>query len=210
MAPTESTILNNFLLVPSQLPAIVSLEEFTNFFPRSQRSSPLIRALYRDLQSQRNELVDSVASNIEAEVKRAKGLRRAVARARREAESQEYDDEMEIERTVPDTSRSSHSSDVPISSHANPFSSSFAILLVPVGAGMISTRSCQSWKALSMKSRVRSSAWRMTKQSYVTQLVRPLAASATFAMAALPTASSPSKFSRACPICRRPASRRCD
>jgi centromere-localized protein 2 len=100
MAPSESEILNNFLLVPSQLPAIISLQEFTALFPRSQQSSPHIRALYRDLQGQRNAVVDSVASNIEAEVRRAKGLRRAVVRARREAESQEYDDEIEIERTV--------------------------------------------------------------------------------------------------------------
>lgn len=100
MAPSESAILNNFLLVPSQLPAIISLQEFTALFPRPQQSSPHVRALYRDLQSQRNAVVDLVASNIEAEVKRAKGLRRAVVRARREAESQDYDDEIDIERTV--------------------------------------------------------------------------------------------------------------
>lgn len=100
MASSELAILNNFLLVPSQLPAVISLEEFTALFPRSQQSSPHVRSLYRDLQSQRNATVDSVASNVETEVRRAKGLRRAVVRARREAESEEYDDEIEIERTV--------------------------------------------------------------------------------------------------------------
>lgn len=100
MAPSELEILNNYLLVPSQLPAIISLQEFTALFPRSLQSSPHVRTLYRDLQSQRNAVVDSVASNIEDEVRRAKGLRRAVVRARKEAENQEFDDEIEIERTV--------------------------------------------------------------------------------------------------------------
>jgi hypothetical protein len=44
--------------------------------------------------------VDEVTENIDNEVKRARALRRAVVRARREAERQEYDDELEIERAV--------------------------------------------------------------------------------------------------------------
>jgi len=56
--------------------------------------------LYRDLQSQRNAVVDTVAANIETEAKQSRALRRAVARARRQAESQEYDQEIEIERSV--------------------------------------------------------------------------------------------------------------
>ncbi|OIW27488.1 hypothetical protein CONLIGDRAFT_434350 [Coniochaeta ligniaria NRRL 30616] len=100
MAPTESAILNNFLLAPSQLPAIITPHDFTALFPRPQQSSPQIRTLYRDLQTQRNAVVDTVAANIETEAKRSKGLRRAVVRARRQAESQEYDQEIEIERSV--------------------------------------------------------------------------------------------------------------
>lgn len=100
MAPTEFTILSNCLLVPSQLPAIISLKEFTNLFPKSQQSSPHIRTLYRNLQARRNAVVDTVAANIENEVKRGKALRRAVVKAREEAEAQEYDDEVEIERAV--------------------------------------------------------------------------------------------------------------
>lgn len=100
MAPTESAILNNFLIAPSQLPAIITPHDFTALFPRAQQSSAQIRTLYRDLQTQRNTVVDAVAANIETEAKQSKSLRRAVVRARRQAESQEYDQEIEIERSV--------------------------------------------------------------------------------------------------------------
>lgn len=100
MAPTESTILANYLLVPAQLPAIISLKEFTDLFPRAQQSSPQVKRLYRDLQTQRNALIDAVASNIENEARRAKALRRQVLKAKREAEDPEMDDEMEMERAV--------------------------------------------------------------------------------------------------------------
>lgn len=100
MAPTESTILANYLLVPAQLPTIISLKEFTELFPRSQQSSAQVRKLYRDLQNQRNALIDEVLSNIETEVEKGKVLRREVLRARREAEEQEIDDEIDIERAV--------------------------------------------------------------------------------------------------------------
>ncbi|KAI1635498.1 Cnl2/NKP2 family protein-domain-containing protein [Biscogniauxia mediterranea] len=100
MAPTEAAILRNYLLLPSRLPTIISLQEFTSLFPKSQQSSPQIRTLYRDLQQQRNAIVDGVATNIDAEVKHGKGLRRAVIKARREAEREEQDDEIEIERAL--------------------------------------------------------------------------------------------------------------
>lgn len=98
--PTEQKILSDYLLVPAQLPAIISLQEFTALFPKSQQGSPGIRSLYRDLQSQRNATVDSVAEAIEAEAKKGKALRRHVIRARREAEEQDQDDELDIERMV--------------------------------------------------------------------------------------------------------------
>lgn len=100
MAPTESKILSNYLLVPAQLPAIISLQEFIALFPRSMQSSSQIRSLYRDLQSQRNALVDAVAADIETETKRGRAQRRAFIKEKRNAESQEYDDEVEIERMV--------------------------------------------------------------------------------------------------------------
>lgn len=100
MAPTEATILRNYLLLPSRLPSIISLQEFTALFPRSQQSSPQIRALYRDLQQQRNAVVDAVSTSIDAEVKQAKALRRTIIRAKKEGEVEEQDDEIEIERAV--------------------------------------------------------------------------------------------------------------
>lgn len=110
MAPTEQNILSNYLLVPAELPTIISLQEFVALFPRSLQSSPHIRSLYRDLQSQRNAVIDSVAAEIEAEAKHGKAMRRAVIRSRREAEAQEQDDEVEIERMV----SISHSKDLRI------------------------------------------------------------------------------------------------
>ncbi|GAB1312914.1 Cnl2/NKP2 family protein-domain-containing protein [Madurella fahalii] len=100
MAPTEQKILSNYLLVPAQLPAIISLQEFVGLFPRSLQSSPQIRSLYRDLQSQRNALVDLVAEQIDEEAKHGKAMRRALIRSRREADAQEQDDELEIERML--------------------------------------------------------------------------------------------------------------
>ncbi len=100
MAPNEATILNNYLLLPARLPDIISLKEFTSFFPKSQQSSPQVRSLYRDLQQQRNAIVESVSENINAQVKQGKALRRQVIKERREAEQDEQDDEIEIERTV--------------------------------------------------------------------------------------------------------------
>lgn len=93
-------MLATYLLVPAQLPAIISLKEFTDLFPRAQQSSPHIRRLYRDLQTQRNALIDDVASNIENEARNGKLLRREILRAKRDAENFEGDGEVDIERAV--------------------------------------------------------------------------------------------------------------
>ncbi|KAI1389034.1 Cnl2/NKP2 family protein-domain-containing protein [Hypoxylon trugodes] len=100
MATNEATILRNYLLLPARLPTILSLQEFTTLFPKSQQASPHIRTLYRDLQQQRNAVVDGVAQNIDAQVRQGKALRREVIKARREAELEEQDDEIEIERML--------------------------------------------------------------------------------------------------------------
>ncbi|GAW20795.1 hypothetical protein ANO14919_103060 [Xylariales sp. No.14919] len=100
MAPTEATILQNYLLLPSRLPSIISLQEFTSLFPKSQQSSPQVRALYRDLQQQRNAVVDAVSANIDAEIKQAKALRRTIIRTKKASEVEEQDDEIEIERAL--------------------------------------------------------------------------------------------------------------
>lgn len=102
MAPTESAILENFLLIPSQLPAIIAPHDFTALFPRAHQSSPSVRTLYRDLQSQRSVITDEVAANIQAEARRSKTLRRAAVRTQREIKAQEYDRELERERMVRD------------------------------------------------------------------------------------------------------------
>jgi len=100
MAPTETTILSTFLLPPAPLPAIISLKAFTELFPRAQQSSPQVRLLYRDLQHQRAQVTDAVAYNIAAEVKRGNAQRRAVVKARRTAEREEQDDEVDIESAL--------------------------------------------------------------------------------------------------------------
>lgn len=98
--PTETSILANYLLTPSQLPAIISLKEFTDLFPRAQQSTPQVRTLYRDLQAQRNAHADAVASHIDDEARRGKALRREILRAKRDAANPDEDDEVDIERAV--------------------------------------------------------------------------------------------------------------
>lgn len=100
MAPTESTILTNYLTVAAKLPAILTLEQFASYFPKSQQSSPHVRSLYRHLQHQRNTTVDNVSQNIEREEKLSRAMRREAARARKEVAQDEPDAELEIERAL--------------------------------------------------------------------------------------------------------------
>lgn len=84
MPPTEGSILTNFLLLPSPLPTVISLEKFTELFPRKLRSHPQIRTLYRELQHLRAQDVDLVRQNIEDEIRRGErqkeDLRNAVGK----------------------------------------------------------------------------------------------------------------------------------
>ncbi|KAK7425271.1 hypothetical protein QQZ08_008292 [Neonectria magnoliae] len=100
MAPTESELLTNYLIQPSGLTSITTLDQFKALFPRPLQSSPQVRSLYRDLQAQRNAVLDGVAAGIEAEVKGGNALRREVIRARRAAERDEVDGEIEMERAL--------------------------------------------------------------------------------------------------------------
>ncbi|UNI19907.1 hypothetical protein JDV02_006050 [Purpureocillium takamizusanense] len=100
MAPNESEILTNYLLQPAPLTAITTFEQFRAFFPRPLQSSPQVRALFRDLQARRNAVVDAVAANIAAEAKRGAVMRREVLRLRREAERDDVDGEIEMERAL--------------------------------------------------------------------------------------------------------------
>ncbi|QBZ54025.1 hypothetical protein PoMZ_09716 [Pyricularia oryzae] len=100
MAPTESTILSNFLLAPAQLPTIISMDEFKALFPLQHRSSAQVRSLYRDLQRQRSNVVEVVSENIAEETSRhANVIRRQVTRADRIGTlADEYDAEDEVEK----------------------------------------------------------------------------------------------------------------
>lgn len=106
MAPTESDILTNFLLQPAGLTSITTLQQFESLFPSALHGSPQLRSLFRDLQSQRNAVVDLVAANIATEVKRGVVMRREVVRAKREAEQEEVDGELEVQRAVSISGRS--------------------------------------------------------------------------------------------------------
>ncbi|TVY81884.1 hypothetical protein LSUE1_G001759 [Lachnellula suecica] len=100
MAPTEAKILSTFLLPPASLPTIISLKAFTELFPRSEQTSPQIKALYRDLQHQRLKVTDAVERNIAVETKRGNAQRRAIVKERRQSEREQPDDEIEIENAL--------------------------------------------------------------------------------------------------------------
>ncbi|KAJ5635748.1 uncharacterized protein N7484_009061 [Penicillium longicatenatum] len=68
MAPSEESILSNFLLTPAPLPTILSLQKFTELFPKRLRNHPHIRALYRELQQTREHDMDQVNENIDTEI----------------------------------------------------------------------------------------------------------------------------------------------
>ena len=110
MAPTESNVLTKFLLSPSPLPTIISLQKFTECFPKSQRTNSQIKILYRELQHIRSLDDDQVKHNIVQEVKKGERQRREVVRARNRAVWGDVDGvdgrEMETEATVRGLNRS--------------------------------------------------------------------------------------------------------
>ncbi|KAF4453085.1 hypothetical protein F53441_4172 [Fusarium austroafricanum] len=100
MTPSEAELLANYLIQPSTLTAIVTLEQFKALFPRPLQSSPQVRSLFRDLQAQRTDLLEQVTENIADEAKRGITMRREVVRAKREAEREDIDAEIEMERAL--------------------------------------------------------------------------------------------------------------
>ncbi|KAG6037574.1 hypothetical protein E4U41_004908, partial [Claviceps citrina] len=74
--------------------------QFRTLFPPALRPSPQVGKLYRDLQAQRNGVVDAVAGNIAEEARRGVAMRREVLRARLEGEAEAGDLEVEIERAL--------------------------------------------------------------------------------------------------------------
>ncbi|KAF4126359.1 centromere-localized protein 2 [Geosmithia morbida] len=92
MAPTEAQVLTSYLIRPASLDAILTYDAFAERFPPPQRDSPAVRALWKDLVSQRERLLDEVRAAIEAEVVRGQAMKREIIRARREAERDDEPD----------------------------------------------------------------------------------------------------------------------
>lgn len=93
MAPSEESILSNFLLSPAPLPTVLSLQKFTELFPKRLRNHPHIRALYRELQQVREHDMDRVNENIDRELQQGEQqkaeLRKATLAAGVEANGDE-------------------------------------------------------------------------------------------------------------------------
>lgn len=85
MAPSEESILSNFLLSPAPLPTIVSLQKFTELFPRRLRTHPHIRTLYRELQQVREHDLDRVNENIDQEIRQGERQKAELRKASRAA-----------------------------------------------------------------------------------------------------------------------------
>jgi centromere-localized protein 2 len=98
MAPTEETILRSFLLQKAALRDVITLDEFASSFPTTKRSSPLIRQLYRDIQSQRNAICDSVTKQINLECRLGEILiaKKRAARQRENGDDPEKDVELQV------------------------------------------------------------------------------------------------------------------
>lgn len=103
MAPTEEEILTNYLIQPAGLTSIITIDQFKALFPRQVQNSPQLRALFRDLQAQRGAVIDNVSAAIELEAERGVAMRKEVLKQYREAEREELDGEIELERAVSST-----------------------------------------------------------------------------------------------------------
>lgn len=84
MPSQEAQILSDFLLAPAPLRDFVTLRQFTDIFPQSQRANPAIKDLYRELQRLREKDIESVRRSIAEEVRRSKRLRQEYAKERRQ------------------------------------------------------------------------------------------------------------------------------
>ncbi|KAJ5375078.1 Kinetochore subunit NKP2 [Penicillium concentricum] len=101
MAPSEESILSNFLLSPAPLPTVMSLQKFTELFPKRLRSHPHIRTLYRELQQVREQDMDRVNESIDNEIKQGEQqraeLRKAILATGVEASNSEEQREMDMD-----------------------------------------------------------------------------------------------------------------
>ena len=97
MAVTESSLLTSFLLPPAPLSVSLTLQQFTELFPKSRQDDEAIPALYRELQKQRAQDIDRVKQNIAAEVKVGEMQQRHIKRIRQaRLQQQSGDDGMEL------------------------------------------------------------------------------------------------------------------
>ncbi|KAJ6189248.1 hypothetical protein N7519_004156 [Penicillium mononematosum] len=93
MPLSEESILSNFLLSPAPLPTVMSLQKFTELFPKRLRAHPHIRTMYRELQQIREQDMDRVNESIDNEVKQGERqraeLRKAITATGVESNSEE-------------------------------------------------------------------------------------------------------------------------
>ncbi|KAJ9608827.1 hypothetical protein H2200_006598 [Cladophialophora chaetospira] len=90
--PSESQILQSYLLHPSPLPTILPYNTFLSLLPKSSSSLQTthaveLRRLYRDLQFQRDVTIDDVRRRIESECTRSVGLTARLSRQVRREEA---------------------------------------------------------------------------------------------------------------------------
>jgi centromere-localized protein 2 len=101
MAPSEESILSNFLLSPAPLPTVMSLQKFTELFPKRLRGHPHIRAIYRELQQVREQDMDRVNESIDNEIKQGEKqraeLRKAILASGVEASNSEEQREVDMD-----------------------------------------------------------------------------------------------------------------
>ncbi|KAJ5478235.1 hypothetical protein N7530_003744 [Penicillium desertorum] len=81
MPPSEESILSNFLLSPAPLPTVMSLQKFTELFPKRLRAHPHIRTMYRELQQIREQDMDRVNESIDNEIKQGEKQRAELRKA---------------------------------------------------------------------------------------------------------------------------------
>ncbi|KAK2768475.1 hypothetical protein FQN54_000330 [Arachnomyces sp. PD_36] len=104
MAPSEETILSNFLLAPSPLHMIISLQKFTELFPKRLRSHPQVRVLYRELQQLRAQDIDLVRENLDRQIRKGETQKEELRAARattgvsgmRESDHREMDIDVQL------------------------------------------------------------------------------------------------------------------
>ncbi|CAI7665853.1 unnamed protein product [Penicillium discolor] len=94
MPPSEESILSNFLLSPAPLPTVISLQKFTELFPKRLRAHPHIRTVREQDMDRVNESIDNEIK--QGERQRAE-LRKAILATGVEASSSEEQREMDMD-----------------------------------------------------------------------------------------------------------------